>query len=157
MQYIKAPRALADFLGLLDSRTTFADGNYLLWDRDILRLAGSGTIEELLPQVGSVILTAPEVRAEQNEECQPHPLPPVTLHLLLQFMQSHNYPLPEEEQPEPQQEQQPEEEQPQEEQPYQEQNPDPESESGQEQESDLERGAHEVSTSEESDAVPDQL
>ena len=102
MQYIKAPRALADFLGLLDSRTTFADGNYLLWDRDILRLAGSGTIEELLPRIGSVILTAPEVRAEQNEECGPHPLPPVTLPLLLRFMQSHNYPLPGQ-QPEPQQ------------------------------------------------------
>ncbi len=120
MQYIKSPRPLAAFLGLLDSRTTFADGNYLLWDRDILRLAGSGTIEELLPQIGSIILTAPEVRAEQNEECQPHPLPPVTLPVLLQFMQSHNYPLPEQ-QPEPQQEQQHEEEQPQEEQPQEEQ------------------------------------
>lgn len=125
MLYIKSPRPLAAFLGLLDSRSTFADGNYLLWDRDILRLVGSGTIEELLPQVGSVILTAPEVRAEQNEECEPHPLPPVTLPLLLQFMQSHNYPLPAP-QPEPQPEQQHEEEQPQEEQPQEEQ---PESES----------------------------
>ena len=120
MQYIKAPRALADFLGLLDSRSTFADGNYLLWDRDILRLAGSGTIEELLPRIGSVILTAPEVRAEQNEECGPHPLPPVTLPLLLRFMQSHKYPLPEQ-QPEPQQEQQPQEQQPQEQQPQEQQ------------------------------------
>lgn len=102
MQYIKAPRALAEYLGLLDSRSTFADGSYLLWDRDILRLCGSGTIEELLPQIGSVILTAPEVRAEQNEECEPHPLPPVTLPLLLDYMQSHGYPIPESNQEEEQ-------------------------------------------------------
>lgn len=95
MLYIKAPRALAEYLNLLDSRSTFADGSYLLWDRDLMRLTGSGTIEELLPQVGSVILTAPEVRAEQNEECEPHPLPPVTLPVLLEYMQAHGYPLPE--------------------------------------------------------------
>lgn len=104
MLYIKAPKALAEYLNLVDSRSTFADGSYLLWDRDLMRLTGSGTIEELLPQVGSIILTAPEVRAEQNEECQPHPLPPVTLPLILEYMQSHGYPLPEsdpqEEQPE---------------------------------------------------------
>ncbi len=104
MQYIKAPKALAAYLGLLDSRSTFADGSYLLWDRDLMRLCGSGSIEELITQVGSIILTAPEVRAEQNEECEPHPLPPVTLPVLLEYMQSHGYPLPEsdpqEEQPE---------------------------------------------------------
>lgn len=94
MQYIKAPRALADFLGLLHSRSMLADGSYLLWDRDILRLAGSGTLEALVPQIGCIILSAPDVRKEQEGEGQPAELPDVTLPALLQFMQENNYPLP---------------------------------------------------------------
>lgn len=78
MRYIKARKETAAHLGLLGSRNVLPDGNYLLWDRDVARLQGSGTLEELLPQIGAVELTAAAARAEQNGGT-PAELPEVTL------------------------------------------------------------------------------
>lgn len=94
MIYIKAPKGTAAYLGLLNSRSMLADGTYLLWDRDVMRLCGSGTVEELLPQIGCVSLSAAEVRAEQNNEGEPAALPRPTLTPLLDFMRENGYELP---------------------------------------------------------------
>lgn len=94
MIYIKAPKVTVAFLGLLNNRTRFADGNYLLWGRDVQRLQGSGTLGELLPQIGCVEMTAPEVRVEQNGG-EPTPLPGITLKAVADFARENGYELPE--------------------------------------------------------------
>lgn len=84
MRYIKARKETAAYLGLLGSRNIFPDGNYLLWDRDVARLEGSGGLGELLPQIGAVELTAQEVRAEQEGTGEARELPEVTLAVILE-------------------------------------------------------------------------
>lgn len=66
MQYIKAPKELAIHLGLKFSRPQFPDGTYLLWDRDLLRFGNSSTFGTLIPSLGCRILSAVEVREEQD-------------------------------------------------------------------------------------------
>lgn len=77
MQYIKAPKELAIHLGLKYSRPQFPDGNYLLWDRDLMRFGNSSTFPQLIPALGCTILTASEVREEQDGG-EPNKLPVAT-------------------------------------------------------------------------------
>lgn len=74
MQYIKTPKELAIHLGFKYSRPQFPDGNYLLWDRDLLRFGNSSSFPQLIPALGCVILTPEEVRAEQDGG-EPNELP----------------------------------------------------------------------------------
>ena len=68
-----------------NDRQVFADGNYLLWDRDFLPLCSSENIAATLPALGCVALTAQQVRAEQDGTCV-NELPPITDERLLEFL-----------------------------------------------------------------------
>lgn len=78
MRYIKAPASIADRLGLKPSRNRLPDGAYLLWDRDLMPLTGSGTLDELLPLIGAIELTPGQLRDEQLGLADPVPLPEPT-------------------------------------------------------------------------------
>lgn len=66
MRYVKTRPETARFLNLTDARTRFDDGCYLLWDRDFLTLGASDTFGELIPACGGLVMTAAEIRAEQD-------------------------------------------------------------------------------------------
>jgi|GEM_PF-3743062 hypothetical protein len=93
--YVKAPKEFVDYLASVhgydhrydtsNDRQVFADGNYLLWDRDFLPLCSSENIAATLPALGCVALTAQQVRAEQDGTCV-NELPPITDERLLEFL-----------------------------------------------------------------------
>lgn len=57
--YVKAPKKVAVLAGAMGHRGTFPDGNYMLLDRDLLKLAPY-SLEEL----GCVSMDSAEARAE---------------------------------------------------------------------------------------------
>ncbi len=67
--YVKAPKEFVEYLAVEHGydhrydtsrdRQIFADGNYLLWDRDFLPVCSSENIMSVLPSLGCVALTAP--------------------------------------------------------------------------------------------------
>lgn len=91
MQYIKAPKAVAAYLGLTNSRNIFPDGTYLLWDRDISRLCGTESLEDAVAKLGCVILSPREVRDEQSGIPSDHELPQITLPEVVDFMRINGY------------------------------------------------------------------
>lgn len=110
--YVKAPKEFVEYLAVehgydhrydtSNDRQIFADGNYLLWDRDFLPICSSEDITRTLPTLGCVALTAPQVRAEQDETVV-NELPEITDERLLAFIARH-YPKKEEPTPEPENE-----------------------------------------------------
>lgn len=71
MDYIKAPKAVAKLVGQSENRGVFPDGNFMLWERDLLSLMPYD-----LEALGCKRLTAPEVIAEHNGgEAAPLPAP----------------------------------------------------------------------------------
>lgn len=76
-QYIKATKAVADYLGVTSDRNRTADGNYLLWQADVARFPGD-TIFERAAYAGGAALP-PQV-ARQETDGTEHPaettLPP---------------------------------------------------------------------------------
>lgn len=93
--YVKAPKEFVDYLASVhrydhrydtsNDRQVFADGSYLLWDRDFLPICSSDSIAGALPALGCVALTAPQVRAEQDGVFV-NELPPITDERLLAFL-----------------------------------------------------------------------
>lgn len=93
--YVKAPKEFVDYLASVhgydhrydtsNDRQVFADGNYLLWDRDFLPLCSSENIAATLPALGCVALTAQQVRAEQDGIAV-NELPEITDERLLAFL-----------------------------------------------------------------------
>ncbi len=93
--YVKAPKEFVEYLAVEHGydhrydtsrdRQIFADGNYLLWDRDFLPVCSSENIMTVLPSLGCVALTAPQVRAEQDETVV-NELPEITDERLLAFI-----------------------------------------------------------------------
>lgn len=77
MRYIKANKEVVKILRLENLRPLLPDGNYLIWDRDLLVLGSSDSFGELIPALGCRELTAQEVRAEQ-EGGEPADLPEPT-------------------------------------------------------------------------------
>lgn len=65
-RYIKANPKVAAFLGLTRDRNTVKDGNYLLWQADMLAFGPLTQLQETLTQIGSLALLAHEAREEQD-------------------------------------------------------------------------------------------
>ena len=65
-RYIKANPKVAAFLGLTRERNTVKDGNYLLWQADMLAFGPLTQLQETLTQIGGLALLAHEAREEQD-------------------------------------------------------------------------------------------
>ena len=76
-RYIKANPKVAKFLNLESDRNTVKDGNYLLWQSDMLRFGRLTQLSETLTQIGAIALLAHEAREEQDGTAT-RPLPQAT-------------------------------------------------------------------------------
>ena len=65
-RYIKANPKVAAFLALTRDRNTVKDGNYLLWQADMLAFGPLTQLQETLTQIGGLALLAHEAREEQD-------------------------------------------------------------------------------------------
>ena len=64
--YIKANPKVAQFLRVENDRNQVKDGNYLLWQADILPLGRLTDLPQILEQIGGISLMAHEARQEQD-------------------------------------------------------------------------------------------
>ena len=76
-RYIKANPKVAAFLGLTNDRNTVKDGNYLLWQGDMLAFGPLTLLSETLIQIGGIALMPHEAREEQDGTVT-RPLPVAT-------------------------------------------------------------------------------
>ena len=76
-RYIKANPKVAAFLGLTNDRNTVKDGNYLLWQGDMLAFGPLTLLSETLTQIGGIALMPHEAREEQDGTVT-RPLPTAT-------------------------------------------------------------------------------
>ncbi len=65
-RYIKANPKVAKYLQLENDRNTVKDGNYLLWQADMLAFGRLTQLPEILAQIGGLALSASEARQEQD-------------------------------------------------------------------------------------------
>ena len=65
-RYIKANPKVAQFLRVENDRNQVKDGNYLLWQADILPLGRLTDLPQILEQIGGIALMAHEARQEQH-------------------------------------------------------------------------------------------
>ena len=65
-RYIKANPKVAQFLRVENDRNRVKDGNYLLWQADILPLGRLTDLPQILEQIGGIALMAHEARQEQD-------------------------------------------------------------------------------------------
>ena len=65
-RYIKANPKVAQFLRVENERNRVKDGNYLLWQADILPLGRLTDLPQILEQIGGIALMAHEARQEQD-------------------------------------------------------------------------------------------
>lgn len=65
-RYIKANPKVAAFLRLTNDRNTVKDGNYLLWQGDMLAFGPLTRLPEILEQIGGIALMPHEAREEQD-------------------------------------------------------------------------------------------
>ena len=65
-RYIKANVKVAEYLHLETDRNKVADGNYLLWQADMLAFGRPTELAEILTRIGGIALTATEARQEQD-------------------------------------------------------------------------------------------
>ena len=65
-RYIKANHKVAQFLRVENERNRVKDGNYLLWQADILPLGRLTDLPHILEQIGGIALMAHEARQEQD-------------------------------------------------------------------------------------------
>lgn len=65
-RYIKVNPKVASFLNLQDKRNTVKDGNYLLWQADILPFGPLTQLPTILSQIGGIALLPHEARQEQD-------------------------------------------------------------------------------------------
>ena len=65
-RYIKANPKVAQFLRVENDRNQIKDGNYLLWQADILPLGRLTDLPQILEQIGGIALMAHEARQEQD-------------------------------------------------------------------------------------------
>ena len=65
-RYIKANPKVAQFLRIENDRNRVKDGNYLLWQADILPLGRLTELPQILEQIGGIVLMAHEARQEQD-------------------------------------------------------------------------------------------
>ena len=65
-RYIKANPKVAKFLQLENDRNTVKDGNYLLWQADMLSFGPLTHLSETLAMIGGIALMPHEAREEQD-------------------------------------------------------------------------------------------
>ena len=65
-RYIKANPKVARHLRLENDRNQVADGNYLLWQADMLAFGRLTELPDILAQIGGISLQAHEAREEQD-------------------------------------------------------------------------------------------
>lgn len=65
-RYIKANPKVAAFLHLENDRNTVKDGNFLLWQGDMLAFGPLTQLSVTLEQIGGIALLAHEARQEQE-------------------------------------------------------------------------------------------
>lgn len=65
-RYIKANHLVAEFLHVENDRNRVTDGNYLLWQADILVFGKLIDLPEILAQIGGLALMAHEAKEEQD-------------------------------------------------------------------------------------------
>lgn len=65
-RYIKANPKVAEYLRLEKDRNKVKDGNYLLWQADILPFGRLTELPQILEQIGGIALQAHEARQEQD-------------------------------------------------------------------------------------------
>ena len=66
VRYIKANPKVVDFLHLKDSRNQLKDGNFILWQGDMLAFGSLTALQEILSEIGGIALTSHEAREEQD-------------------------------------------------------------------------------------------
>lgn len=76
-RYIKASLKVARYLHLENDRNTVSDGNYLLWQADMLVFGRLTELPEILERIGALALQAHEAREEQDGTVV-RPLPAAT-------------------------------------------------------------------------------
>lgn len=76
-RYIKANPKVAKFLNLESDRNTVKDGNYLLWQADMLAFGPLTQLHDTLQQIGGIALLPHEAREEQDGTIT-RPLPQAT-------------------------------------------------------------------------------
>lgn len=64
--YIKANPKVAEFLNLKTDRNTVKDGNYILWQSDLLPFGPLTRLPETLSAIGAIALMPHEAREEQD-------------------------------------------------------------------------------------------
>lgn len=64
--YIKANPKVARFLNLDNDRNVVKDGNFLLWQADMLAFGRLTDLHQILMQIGAIALRAHEAREEQD-------------------------------------------------------------------------------------------
>ena len=65
-RYIKANPKVAQFLRVENDRNQVSDGNYLLWQADMLAFGTLVDLPLILQQIGGISLMAHEARQEQD-------------------------------------------------------------------------------------------
>lgn len=65
-RYIKANVKVAQYLHLENDRNQVKDGNYLLWQADMLAFGRLAELPQILGQIGGIALAAHEAREEQD-------------------------------------------------------------------------------------------
>ena len=65
-RYIKANPKVAQYLHLENDRNRVKDGNYLLWQADMLAFGRLTELPQILKQIGGIALAAHEARQEQD-------------------------------------------------------------------------------------------
>ena len=65
-RYIKANPKVAQYLRLENDRNRVTDGNYLLWQADMLAFGKLTDLPLILGQIGAISLAAHEAREEQD-------------------------------------------------------------------------------------------
>lgn len=65
-RYIKANPKVAQYLRLENDRNRVTDGNYLLWQADMLAFGRLTDLPLILGQIGAIALAAHEAREEQD-------------------------------------------------------------------------------------------
>lgn len=73
-RYIKTNPLVAQYLQLEDERNKVSDGNYLLWQNDMLKFGPLTQLNDILVKIGGIALMPHEARSEQDGTiCRPLP------------------------------------------------------------------------------------
>lgn len=74
-RYIKVNPLVARYLQLENERNAVNDGNYLLWQNDMLKFGPLTQLNDILVKIGGIALMPHEARSEQDGTiCRPLPL-----------------------------------------------------------------------------------